>query len=78
MKTAISLPDSLFTAADAFAQQRDMTRSELYAKALSEYLQRHPTDNVTEKINAALQKMEGSSGDKMTEYGIESLRKLPW
>jgi metal-responsive CopG/Arc/MetJ family transcriptional regulator len=60
MKTAISLPDNLFAAADAFAQQRDMTRSELYAKALSEYLQRHPTDNVTKKINAALKKIEVS------------------
>jgi metal-responsive CopG/Arc/MetJ family transcriptional regulator len=78
MKTAISLPDNLFAAADAFAQQRDMTRSELYAKALSEYLQRHPTDNVTKKINAALKKIEGSSDESMREYGLESLRKLPW
>jgi metal-responsive CopG/Arc/MetJ family transcriptional regulator len=78
MKTAISLPDNLFAAADAFAQQRDMTRSELYAKALSEYLQRHPTDNVTKKINAALKKMEGSSDQPIQEYGLESLRKLPW
>ena len=78
MKTAISLPDNLFAAADAFAQQRDMTRSELYAKALSEYLQRHPTDNVTKKITAALKKIEVSPDESMREYGLESLRKLPW
>lgn len=78
MKTAISLPDSLFTAADAFAQQRDMTRSELYAKALSEYLQRHPTDNVTEKINSALRRIEGPPDELLREYGLDSLRKLPW
>jgi metal-responsive CopG/Arc/MetJ family transcriptional regulator len=78
MKTAISLPDGLFAAADLYAQQRDMTRSELYAKALSEYLQRHPTDNVTEKVNSALIKIQNAPDDALREYGLDSLRKLPW
>lgn len=76
MKTAISLPDSLFAAADLYAQQRDMTRSELYAKALGEYLQRHREDHVTERINAALEKI--TNDQRMGEGSLESLRRLPW
>ena len=78
MKTAISLPDTLFAEADLFAQQRDMTRSALYARALGEYLQKHRSDNITEKINAALAKIDAAGQEKIGEYGLESLRRLPW
>ncbi len=78
MKTAISLPDQLFAEADLYAQQQDMSRSELYAKALGEYLDKHKADNITEKINVALSKIH-SQGEKIIgEYGLESLRRLPW
>ena len=77
MKTAISLPDELGHAADLFAQQRDMSRSELYAKALSEYLDRHSYENLTEKINSAMVKINGDS-ELVGEVGLSSLRNLEW
>ena len=77
MKTAISLPDELGHAADLFAQQRDMSRSELYAKALSEYLDRHSYENLTEKINSAMVKINGGS-ELVGEVGLSSLRNLEW
>ena len=40
MKTAISLPDPLFDAAEAFAASHSLTRSELYRRALAEFLDR--------------------------------------
>jgi len=76
MKTAISLPDKLFAAADLYAQQRDMTRSELYAKALGEYLLRHRDENVTERINTALENI--SKEQMMGEGSLDVLRRLPW
>jgi metal-responsive CopG/Arc/MetJ family transcriptional regulator len=39
MKTAISLPDDLFRAAERHARRAGKSRSELYAQALSEYLE---------------------------------------
>ncbi len=78
MKTAISLPDKLFAAADLYAQQRDMTRSELYAKALAEYLQRHRRERITARINAALAEIAASGGEQLPEAGLQSLRRLPW
>jgi metal-responsive CopG/Arc/MetJ family transcriptional regulator len=52
MKTAISLPDQLFRAGDALAKRLKVSRSELYARALGEYLAKHRPDQVTQRLNA--------------------------
>jgi metal-responsive CopG/Arc/MetJ family transcriptional regulator len=78
MKTAISLPDELGHAADLYAAQADMTRSELYARALSEYLSRHKLDNMTEKINKAMDRIGIDAGQQVRESGLSALRSLEW
>jgi metal-responsive CopG/Arc/MetJ family transcriptional regulator len=52
MKTAISLPDTLFASADALAERLGVSRSELYQRAIAEYLAKHETKKVTERLNA--------------------------
>jgi metal-responsive CopG/Arc/MetJ family transcriptional regulator len=52
MKTAISIPDPLFEAGEQFAKHMGLSRSELYAVALQEYLQAHRGDRITEKLDA--------------------------
>ena len=54
MKTAISLPDPLFHAADRLAKRAHKSRSQLYADALREYLTRHAPDEVTEAMNQVI------------------------
>ena len=51
MKTAVSIPDAIFRAADRLAQQRKMSRSELYARALAEYLESTDREQVTERLD---------------------------
>ncbi|HJS44488.1 MAG TPA: hypothetical protein VJ755_13540 [Gemmatimonadales bacterium] len=51
MKTAISIPDELFSSADALARKLGMSRSRLFATALTEYLAKHRTARVTERLN---------------------------
>lgn len=51
MKTAISLSDELFRAADALAVRLGVSRSELYATAVQEYLAKHRDEDVTAKLN---------------------------
>ena len=51
MKTAISIPDEVFRAAERHARRARKSRSQLYAEALSEYLARHAPDEVTEAMN---------------------------
>ena len=52
MKTAISLPDKLFQEADAFADRAGLSRSELYATAVAEYLARRNEAVVTARLDA--------------------------
>jgi metal-responsive CopG/Arc/MetJ family transcriptional regulator len=51
VKTAISVPDELFESAERFARQRGVSRSELYATALRQYLQEHGSEGITEQLD---------------------------
>jgi metal-responsive CopG/Arc/MetJ family transcriptional regulator len=52
MKTAISLPDQLFRSGNALAKRLGVSRSELYARALAEYLAKHRTEQITQRLNS--------------------------
>jgi len=52
MKTAISLPDDLFQSADALAERLGISRSQLFATALAEYLAKHQSRKLTDRLNA--------------------------
>jgi metal-responsive CopG/Arc/MetJ family transcriptional regulator len=60
MKTAISIPDAVFAAAERLARQLKMSRSELFTKAVAAFLHHHSQDGVTEALNAVY----GSNGRK--------------
>ena len=51
MKTAISLPDDLFALADTAAKELRVSRSELYARAIAEFLDRTSPEKVTARLN---------------------------
>jgi metal-responsive CopG/Arc/MetJ family transcriptional regulator len=51
MKTAISLPDSLFRSANGLARRLGMSRSRLFATAVAEFIAKHREDKVTERLN---------------------------
>jgi hypothetical protein len=51
MKTAISIPDDVFQGADALARKLKKSRSEIYSRAIREYLDRHSSDKVTDALD---------------------------
>ena len=51
MKTAISLPDDVFSEAEGLAAQLRISRSELYGRALKEFLARHAPNHVTQALD---------------------------
>lgn len=51
MKTAISIPDSVFEQAEEVAKQLHISRSELYTKAVAAFLKSYQQENVTEQLN---------------------------
>lgn len=51
MKTAISIPDSVYTEAERLAQHLGKSRSQLYSEAVAEYVARHDTEILTEAMD---------------------------
>jgi len=52
VKTAISIPDRLFEAAERLARRLGMSRSELYSKAVAEYVDENRSSGVRERLDA--------------------------
>jgi metal-responsive CopG/Arc/MetJ family transcriptional regulator len=54
MKIAVSVPDNVFKEAEELARRTKRSRSEVYSRALAEYVARHAPDRVTEAMDHAL------------------------
>jgi hypothetical protein len=52
MKVAISVPDPIFSAAERLASRMHVSRSQLYARALEEYLAKRQDSLITDQLNA--------------------------
>lgn len=78
MKTAISLPDDLFLLADEFAKEAGLSRSELYATALREYILSRQQDDLTERINAACAQLETSLPQDIAKATRQKLLEVEW
>ncbi len=52
MKTAISIPDEIFEQAERLAKTRGWSRSELYANAVSAFVNSERFSGVREKLDA--------------------------
>ena len=51
MKTAISIPDPIFQEAEEIARRLGLSRSQLYAKAVAEYIAEYKGKGVTEALD---------------------------
>ncbi|EMM74068.1 hypothetical protein [Leptospira weilii] len=75
MKTAISIPDELFKTAEKTAKKLGIPRSQLFAKALEEFIQSHSKESVTEKLNKVYNSKSSETKNNITDLSVESLRK---
>jgi metal-responsive CopG/Arc/MetJ family transcriptional regulator len=80
VKTAISIPDAIFEEAERLAKIRGWSRSELYANAVSAYVDSERFLGVREKLNAVYgQNADDSAIDPyLAKAQARSLRKEKW
>ncbi len=78
MKLAISIPDPLAEAVDAFAKRRGLPRSRIIASAIADYLARQAPSKVTERLDAvyALERDAGDAG--VLAAGRRLLEQSKW
>jgi len=78
MKTAVSLPDDLFQAADTLARKLGMTRSGLFATAVADYIARHRGSRVTERLNEVYSTEDNSLDEAWQAEQDRMLRRSEW
>jgi len=78
MKVAISLPDPVFDAAELLAQELSISRSQLYARALSEFLRVRSASAVTAKLNEVHGREDGSVDPALMKAQLDTLVHETW
>ena len=78
MKTAVSIPDDIFQRAERLASQGGLSRSEVYAAALDEYLARHAQDEVTDALNRVCDEVGGNDAAFLAATGRRVLADTEW
>ena len=51
MRTAVSIPDEVFEAAEGLARRTRKSRSQLFSDAVKEYVARHAPEDVTDAMD---------------------------
>ena len=78
MKTAISIPDEVFDAAEEMAERLGMSRSQFYVTAIREYLESHRSRGVTARLNEVYEYQDSSLDLRVAEAQTASLDDEDW
>jgi metal-responsive CopG/Arc/MetJ family transcriptional regulator len=72
MKVAVSIPDEIFIEAEALAERLKTSRSEIYSRALGEFIGHHAADRVTELMNDVVRDV----GDEPDAFSVAASRRI--
>jgi metal-responsive CopG/Arc/MetJ family transcriptional regulator len=78
MKTAISIPDDLFESAEELAQQLGVSRSELYATAVAEYLAKFRGEDITARLNEVYAAEDSGLPPELRRAQARSIGRSDW
>ena len=78
MKTAVSMPDELFRRAEAAARRLRISRSQLYATALEEFLQAQQRNAITEGLNEVYSRTAAKVEPALERAQLKALRRDAW
>jgi metal-responsive CopG/Arc/MetJ family transcriptional regulator len=78
MKTAVSIPDEVFKEADRLAKNLKTSRSDLYSRALKEFLARHAPDAVTDAMNRVVADVGERSDPFVSRAARLALERSEW
>ncbi len=75
MKTAISLPNDLFKEVEEFSKEHDCSRSEVFAMAVKEFLEKRKSKELLDALNEAYSEPEPPEEVTVREKGKRYLAK---
>jgi predicted transcriptional regulator len=78
MKIAVSVPDDIFEEAERLARRMKRSRSEVYSRALAEYVARHAADRVTEAMDRTLAEIGEQADQFLRAASRRVLKRGDW
>ncbi len=78
MKTAVSIPDKVFRAAERAARRLKVSRSELYAKAIVQFLESRDETEITAALNRVYGREASSLDPLLSSMQTASLKREDW
>ena len=75
MKTAISIPETVFRSAEQLARRLGVSRSELYSKAVAQLIDKHRDDLVTVRLNEIYGAEDSSLDTAVSRIQYQSIRR---
>lgn len=80
MKTAVSIPDEVFAAAERLLSRLKLSRSKLYARALAEFVARHDDDQITVVMNEAVREAAVDDADNAfsRKASTQAMQRAEW
>ena len=78
MKTAISIPDEVFGAADELAKRLGMSRSELYSQAVAAFIASHRSTGVREKLDVIYGEEDSALDSVLAHWQSLALPREDW
>ena len=73
MKTAISIPDHIFEEAEATARRLGMSRSQLFARAVAEFIASHRGQRITDALDRVYDRDHGQVDPGLAELQLRSI-----
>jgi metal-responsive CopG/Arc/MetJ family transcriptional regulator len=78
MKTAISIPDPVFQAADELAHKLGMSRSELYTTAVRSFVETHESRDITAALDRIYAEEDSSLDPFLAALQYSALPREEW
>jgi hypothetical protein len=78
MKTAISIPDVVYSEAERLARRLRKSRSQLYAEAVAEYVARHDPEAVTEAMDRVCDELGSEPDPAVSAAARRILERSEW
>ena len=78
MKAAVSIPDDVFEQGERLARRLHTSRSQLYARALADFVVQHEGDKITSAMNQVLDDIEPGVDEFTRRAARRTLRHVEW
>ncbi len=78
MKTAISIPDEVFCAAEELSRRLGMSRSQLYSQAVAAFITSHRSTGVQEMLDAIYGEEDSARDPVLAHWQALALPREDW